>query len=83
MSNTKLKQDTKNKIFVTAAKLFSNDGYYKVSVREICSNAGVTKPVLYYYFKDKESLLFEMVEETHRLGDEIKKKYFHTDSKIF
>lgn len=76
MSNTKTKTDTKNKIFITGAKLFANDGYYKVSVREICDKAGVTKPVLYYYFKDKESLLFEMVEETHRLAAEIQKKHF-------
>lgn len=67
--------DTKEKIFKAAAKLFSTDGFYKVSVREICELAEVTKPVLYYYFKDKETLLMELVKETHRIGEELKYKH--------
>jgi AcrR family transcriptional regulator len=59
-----LKKATKEKIFREAAELFSRDGYHKVSVREICEAAGVTKPVLYYYFGDKENLLFEMMRDT-------------------
>lgn len=37
--------------------LFADKGYAGTSVREIVSMAGVTKPVLYYYFKSKEGLL--------------------------
>jgi TetR/AcrR family transcriptional regulator len=37
--------------------LFADKGYAGASVREIVSMAGVTKPVLYYYFKSKEGLL--------------------------
>jgi TetR/AcrR family transcriptional regulator len=37
--------------------LFADKGYEGTSVREIVSMAGVTKPVLYYYFKSKEGLL--------------------------
>jgi len=59
-----LKKATKERIFKVAAELFSRDGYYKVSVREICEAANVTKPVLYYYYKDKENLLCEMMKET-------------------
>lgn len=70
------KKDTRNKIFIAAAELFSRDGFYKVSVREICENANVTKPVLYYYFKDKETLLLELVKETDRIGEELKNEYF-------
>jgi AcrR family transcriptional regulator len=66
-----LKTAAKDKIFKAASELFSRDGYYKVSVREICEAAGVTKPVLYYYFKDKENLLFEMMIETNRKVDEL------------
>ncbi len=36
--------------------LFSEKGYASTSVREIVDHAGVTKPVLYYYFKSKEGL---------------------------
>ena len=66
-----LKKATKKKIFEVAAELFSKYGYYKVSVREICEAAGVTKPVLYYYYKDKENLLCEMMKETRQVVDQI------------
>jgi AcrR family transcriptional regulator len=66
------KTETKSKVFRAAADLFSEKGYYNVSVREICDAAGVTKPVLYYYFKDKEDLLESLLSET----DEIKNKLF-------
>jgi AcrR family transcriptional regulator len=59
------KTETKNKVFMAAAELFASKGFYHVSVREICEEAGVSKPVLYYYFKDKEDLLFKLVEEMH------------------
>ena len=36
--------------------LFAEKGYASTSVREIVSVAGVTKPVLYYYFQSKEGL---------------------------
>ncbi len=73
--------ETKNKIFNAAAELFARDGYYKVSVREICEAAKVTKPVLYYYFKDKETLLEELMKETYIKVDELVVKYLkETDS---
>jgi len=37
-----------------ALSLFSKKGYEGASVREIIEEAGVTRPVLYYYFKNKE-----------------------------
>jgi TetR/AcrR family transcriptional regulator len=36
--------------------LFSEKGYASTAVREIVALAGVTKPVLYYYFRNKEGL---------------------------
>ncbi|MFA7418128.1 MAG: TetR/AcrR family transcriptional regulator [Melioribacteraceae bacterium] len=63
--------DTKQKIFNAAAELFARDGYHKTSVREICEAAKVTKPVLYYYFKDKETLLEALMIETYSRMDEL------------
>ncbi len=77
-----LKKDTKRKLFQVAAELFSRDGYYKVSVREICEAAGVTKPVLYYYFKDKENLLFEMIKETRITVNQLVEKYIINETKF-
>lgn len=76
----RLKSETRNRIFKTAAELFSRDGFYKVSVREICEAAGVTKPVLYYYFKDKDALLKALVEETFIISERLKTKYFRTSA---
>jgi AcrR family transcriptional regulator len=76
------KKATKDKIFKTAAELFSREGYYKVSVREICESAGVTKPVLYYYYGDKENLLFEMMKETRELVERSSRKYIDREAKF-
>ncbi len=69
-------KDTKHTILKVAAELFARDGYYKVSVREICYAAGVSKPVLYYYFQDKEALLEALMIETNFHINELKEKYF-------
>jgi AcrR family transcriptional regulator len=76
----RLKSETRNRIFKIAAELFSRDGFYKVSVREICEAAGVTKPVLYYYFKDKDALLDALVAETLLISEKLKAKYFKPDA---
>jgi AcrR family transcriptional regulator len=41
--------------------LFQQKGYRGVSVDEICLRCGITKPTLYYYFKDKENLFVEVL----------------------
>ncbi len=58
-------QETRTKVLIAAADLFAAHGYYHVSVREICEAAGVSKPVLYYYFKDKDDLLLSLLVEVH------------------
>jgi TetR/AcrR family transcriptional regulator len=47
-----------------AAKLFAEKGFAATSTREICEQAGVTKPVLYYHFGNKEQLYEELVLDT-------------------
>ena len=42
-----------------ARELFARKGYSGTSVREIVAAADVTKPVLYYYFRNKEGLYLE------------------------
>jgi AcrR family transcriptional regulator len=43
-------------ILQAAVELFARKGYDATSTREIVEAAGVTKPMLYYYFKNKEGL---------------------------
>ena len=45
------------KLLDAAVRLFAHKGYPATSTREIVEAAGVTKPMLYYYFQSKEGLL--------------------------
>ena len=57
MDDTTTNDNSKNEILNTAIRLFSQKGYEGVGVQEICDNAGITKPTLYYFFKSKQGLL--------------------------
>ncbi len=46
----------------SALRLFAQKGYDGTSIREIIEDAGVTRPVLYYYFKNKEDLFTRLIE---------------------
>ncbi len=50
-------------ILKAAMEAFARQGYAGSSIREICQSAGVTKPVLYYYFRSKEHLYQELMIE--------------------
>ncbi len=52
------------KLLQAALTLFTRKGYSATTVRELVEAAGVTKPVLYYYFKSKEGLFLELMR-TH------------------
>ena len=53
---------TEEKLLKSALSLFAKKGYVAASIREIIEDAGVTRPVLYYYFKNKEDLFCRLVE---------------------
>jgi AcrR family transcriptional regulator len=56
-------EGAKERIVAGAVRLFCLKGYEATSVREIVEAAGVTKPVLYYYFKNKEDLFHAIFDE--------------------
>lgn len=57
-------EPAKEAIRNAAAELFAEKGFAATSTREICQRAGVTKPVLYYHFGNKEQLYEELVLDT-------------------
>jgi AcrR family transcriptional regulator len=57
-----LESNARQRILVTAADLFAEKGYAGTYVREIVEKAGVSKPVLYYYFQSKEGLFYAILE---------------------
>ena len=65
-----LEPGTRERLLETAAHLFAEKGYASTSVREIVARAGVSKPVLYYYFQSKEGLYYAIL----KWGAEVQKK---------
>lgn len=59
---------TEARLRSSAIKLFAAKGYDATSIRDIIEDAGVTRPVVYYYFKNKEDLFSSLVESEFRDG---------------
>ena len=57
----KSKPPVRDVIRRVATELFAEKGYAATSTREVCQRAGITKPVLYYYFGSKERLFRELI----------------------
>ncbi len=56
-----MKTAARENIRNAAISLFAEKGYAATTTREICQRAGITKPVLYYHFENKERLYRELV----------------------
>ena len=57
---------TKDKIISAAIDLFAELPYEKVSIAQICKNAGVSNGIIYTYFKNKIELFQYLLEEVIR-----------------
>ncbi len=53
---------TTDKILEAAAEFFASHGYVNSTLDDVAALAGFTKGAVYYYFKDKESLLVEVLK---------------------
>jgi TetR/AcrR family transcriptional regulator len=53
----------RQRLLAGATELFARKGYASTTVREIVQAAGVTKPALYYYFRNKEGIYLELMRE--------------------
>lgn len=61
----------RERLLKAATEVFNRKGYAAALVSEIVAEAGVTKPVLYYYFKHKEGIYREIMETAFTLFDEV------------
>jgi AcrR family transcriptional regulator len=57
--------ETRRQILRAALKHFANGGYAATSVQQIVGDAKVSKPALYYHFRDKAGLFQALVSEAH------------------
>src|SRR4051812_6686894 len=53
--------DTQKQILRAAADIFRQVGYDRASTRQIAAAANVQQGLLYYYFKSKQHILFEIL----------------------
>jgi AcrR family transcriptional regulator len=73
-------QAARQRLLLAALDLFNKKGYASTSVREIVEAAGVSKPVLYYYFKNKEGIYLEFFKKPFETLDNILEESLHETS---
>jgi AcrR family transcriptional regulator len=61
MSETE-RRDLRAEILAAARGLFIQQGYHGLAMRQIAEAVGVSKPALYYHFRDKEELFLAVVQ---------------------
>src|ERR1051326_5951830 len=60
-----LNTETRGEILHAALRRFAHSGYSAASVQQIVDDAKVSKPALYYYFRDKAGLFQALVDHAH------------------
>ena len=62
----KIVKNTKENILDVAKNLFAEYTYLCVSMNDIANKLNITKPALYYHFKDKKELYKEILERVFK-----------------
>ncbi|MFJ7941837.1 TetR/AcrR family transcriptional regulator [Peribacillus sp. NPDC096622] len=78
--NDRIRQASKEKIRAAAMELFMKQGYYATSISDIAKQAGISKGLLYNYYKGKEELLSEMIEARIKEVVEVMEEAFSLNS---
>ena len=55
-------EERKRQILTEATRLFSRQGYDKVTIKELADACGITEPALYRYYSSKEALYDAVLE---------------------
>jgi TetR/AcrR family transcriptional regulator len=86
MPKTATSSDRRIEILKSAAAAFRRRGYHGASVDEIASALDMTKGNLYYYFENKEEILFAChdysLDELLALMDEVRAESTRPDDKL-
>jgi len=59
----KIREEKRKQIMEAALELFSNEGYHGTSISKIAKAAGISKGLLYNYFKSKEELVTSIMNK--------------------
>ncbi|MFY7778417.1 MAG: TetR/AcrR family transcriptional regulator [Elstera sp.] len=64
LSHAERGQDRRTEILAAARELMLTEGYDRTSMRNIAAKLNVTPTTLYLYFRNKEELVYNLVQET-------------------
>ncbi|MFS0783112.1 TetR/AcrR family transcriptional regulator [Bacillus sp. 1P06AnD] len=59
-------EESRSHLLSAAIDLFSQHGYHDTKISDIVSKADVSQPTFYLYFKNKEALFEELIEQFRR-----------------
>lgn len=63
MENNSIETTTKEEILNVSRRLFYEKGYRRTSFQDICREAHVYRGTIYYYYRDKSGIRFEVLQE--------------------
>ncbi len=55
-------QENKKKILESSIRIFSEKGIHQATLADIAASAGISKGTLFYYYKSKDDLLYDILE---------------------
>jgi len=70
------KEEARKKIISAGIAVMSRQGYVNTTMDDIAAHMGVSKGVLYLYFKNKDELVVEIVKAAHAKTRETAKEIF-------
>ena len=73
---------TKEKILLTAIKLFAQDGYEAVSISKISGELGMAKSALYKHYKNKRDIFDSIINRMDELDYERAREYNMPDGNM-
>ncbi|NIZ08045.1 TetR/AcrR family transcriptional regulator [Pseudooceanicola sp. HF7] len=73
-SREEIREQKRRAALRIASRRFNEKGYHATSLDEIADEIGVTKTALYYYFRNKEELLYDCLQVTFLCGETARTK---------
>ncbi len=64
-------KDTKDRILISAKKLFGTSGFSAVSMSDIATDVGITKASLYHFFENKTDIYRAVVDDVLQVMETI------------
>jgi AcrR family transcriptional regulator len=58
-----IRESSRTEILNAALELFATNGFHATSISQIAAKAGISKGLMYNYFKSKDDLLKQVIEE--------------------